>query len=385
MVWGWGYPQKSEKERGTTVASKGYQNYRGRRLTRDKLLIALLVLILLGACLFLAAQRFIVYNDDGSMRLELPFLQLDLPMLLPEQEETDPPPEEEPPQTVDLVIEPPAEPAEPEAEPEPEPPAFGERRLVELEALPADAPALAETLSAAGANGFLCRVRDNTGRIFFSTPTGQEKAVSAGEAETEQLRVLCAAEGVAAARFNCFHDSYYAFVHMPEAAICQKNGYVWYSGNSDHWLDPDKAEARRYVIALAVECAQMGFDEVLLDDVSYPVEGKLQKIDYSKNTLGKTEALTLFLTELRQALEPYGARVSLALDETLLLAGSGADSGQSLTAFAPLADAVYTAAADPGTARLQLEAAAGEGPCPDLVLVASAAALPAEGSWCLAE
>ena len=51
MVWGWGYPQKSEKERGTTVASKGYQNYRGRRLTRDKLLIALLVLILLGACL----------------------------------------------------------------------------------------------------------------------------------------------------------------------------------------------------------------------------------------------------------------------------------------------------------------------------------------------
>ena len=49
-------------------------------------------------------------------------------------------------------------------------------------------------------NAFLCRVRDNTGRIFFSTPTGQEKAVSAGEAETEQLRVLCAAEGVAAAR-----------------------------------------------------------------------------------------------------------------------------------------------------------------------------------------
>ena len=380
MVWGWGYPQKSEKERGTTVASKGYQNYRGRRLTRDKLLIALLVLILLGACLFLAAQRFIVYNDDGSMRLELPFLQLDLPMLLPEQEETDPPPEEEPPQTVDLVIEPPVEPAEPEAEPEPEPPAFGERRLVELEALPADAPALAETLSAAGANGFLCRVRDNTGRIFFSTPTGQEKAVSAGEAETEQLRVLCAAEGVAAARFNCFHDSYYAFVHMPEAAICQKNGYVWYDSHSYHWLDPSKELARSYVIGLAMECAQLGFDEILLEEFAYPAEGKLQKIDYSGNTMGKTEALTLLLQQLRDALEPYGTRLSLLVTEELLQTGADEESGQSLAAMLPLVDAVYVATADPAAAQARLAAFAAGGAVPALVPLTAAAV---EGNWCV--
>ena len=241
-------------------------------------------------------------------------------------------------------------------------------------------------MEAAGAGGFVWTARDRTGGVNYASGEAIAAALTAGGPDMETVKALCeGTEVYAVARLGCFHDNSYAFANMAEAAICQKNGYVWYSGNSDHWLDPDKAEARRYVIALAVECAQMGFDEVLLDDVSYPVEGKLQKIDYSKNTLGKTEALTLFLTELRQALEPYGARVSLALDETLLLAGSGADSGQSLTAFAPLADAVYTAAADPGTARLQLEAAAGEGPCPDLVLVASAAALPAEGSWCLAE
>ena len=126
----------------------------------------------------------------------------------------------------------------------------------------------------------------------------------------------------------------------------------------------------------------MGFDEVLLDDVSYPVSGKLQKIDYSGNTQGKTEALTQFLTELRQALEPYGTRVSLVLDEALLLAGSGADSGQSLTAFAPLMDAVYAVSADPAAVRLQLEAAAGESPVPALVPLV--AAPQAEGDWCLA-
>lgn len=364
------------------MATKGYQNYRGRRLTGEKLLIALLVLILLGACLFLAAQRFIVYNDDGSMRLELPFLQVDLPVLLPDRtEDPSPPPEEDPPPEVDLVVEPPAEPAEPEPEPEPEPPAFGERRLVELEGLPADAAALAETLSAAGANGFLYRVRDNTGRIFFSTPTGQEKAVSADEAATEQLRALCAAEGVAAARFNCFHDSYYAFVHMPEAAICQSNGYVWYDRLSYHWLDPSKEQARQYVIALAKECAELGFEELILEECAYPVSGNLHKIDYTQNTMGKPEALALFLTELRAALEPYGTKISLLLTEELILAGSDEASGQDLAALAPLVDAVYAKTGDPAAMRERLAAAAGEGGAPVFVPLVEA---PGEGDWCQA-
>ena len=33
------------------------------------------------------------------------------------------------------------------------------------------------------------------------------------------------------------------------------------------WLDPDKEAAREYVIALALECAQMGFDELLLEEM----------------------------------------------------------------------------------------------------------------------
>ena len=381
MVWRWGYPHQSGKKRGTTVATRGYQNYRGRRLTRDKLLIALLVVILLGACLFLAAQRFIVYNDDGGMRLELPFLQVDLPVLAGRDGEPDPPPEEEPPPAVNLIVEDPVQPAEPEPEPEPEPPAFGERRLVELESLPADAAALADALSAAGANGFLCRVRDNTGRIFFSTPTGQEKAVSAGEAATEQLRQLCAAEGVAAARFNCFHDSYYAFVHMPEAAICQKNGYVWYDRLSYHWLDPSKEQARQYVIALAAECAALGFEELVLEECAYPTVGNLQKIDYSGNTMGKSEALVLFLTELRAALEPYGTKISLLLTEELIQAGSDETSGQDLAALAPLVDAVYAKVSDPAAARERLAAAAGEAGAPAFVPLVEA---PAEGDWCQA-
>lgn len=372
------------------MATKGYQSYRGRGGLLRGLAAAVLILILLGACAFMLALRYVTYTDDGGMRLDLPFLEkgieLNLPVLFRPASQPDP---QEPAvgdgeADLNLVVESaggedPA--AEPESVPEPE---AAERRLISLDQLPETSEALAEQVRAAGASGFVWTARGRNGGVNYASGEATEKALPAGGVAMESVKALLEGAGdvYAVARMGCFQDNYYAFANMKEAAICQRNGYVWYSGTSDHWLEPDKAEARRYVIALAVECAKMGFDEVLLDDVSYPVSGKLQKIDYSGNTQGKTEALTQFLTELRQALEPYGTRVSLVLDEALLLAGSGADSGQSLTAFAPLMDAVYAVSADPAAVRLQLAAAAGESPVPALVPVV--AAPQAEGDWCLA-
>ncbi len=53
--------------------TKGYQNYRGRRDRGHKLLMAVLALILAASCVYLLAQRYITYTDDGGMRLDLPF------------------------------------------------------------------------------------------------------------------------------------------------------------------------------------------------------------------------------------------------------------------------------------------------------------------------
>ncbi len=52
--------------------TKGYQNYRGRRDRGHKLLMVVLALILAASCVYLLAQRYITYTDDGGMRLDLP-------------------------------------------------------------------------------------------------------------------------------------------------------------------------------------------------------------------------------------------------------------------------------------------------------------------------
>jgi len=364
---------------------RGYQNYRGRRSAAIKLLIAVLVVILVAACSFLFIQRYVTYTDGGELRIDLPeFLQ----WMAPREKDTDdepsppagPPPEDggqDDQQTpgVNLIID------EPEEEPPVPVPVAVDRHLLQLDALPADGAALQETLAASGANGFLWRVRDNAGALHYSSGAALKDAVLDSAVSAETLTGLCGIEGVTSvALFNCFHDSYYAFVNMAAAAICQSSGYVWYDNMSYFWLDPAKEQARSYVVSLAVECAQMGFDELLLEEMAYPTSGRLQKINYSGNTMGKTEALTLFLTELKAALEPYGIRLSLLLGEDLLNAGSNAESGQDLAALLPLVDAVYTVTGDPAGAQALLDAAAG-GDGPELVCMTTG---PQEGQWCIA-
>ncbi len=361
---------------------RGYQNYRGRRSAAIKLLIAVLVVILVAACSFLFIQRYVTYTDSGELRIDLPeFLQWmapresdDEPSAPDVSEPADGAQDAQPGPGVSLIIDEPEEEA-------PLVPAAVDRHLVRLDTLPADGAALRETLAASGANGFLWRVRDNAGALYYSSGAGLKDAVLDSAVSAETLTALCGTEGVTSvALFNCFHDSYYAFVNMAAAAICQSSGYVWYDNMSYFWLDPAKEQARSYVTSLAVECAQMGFDELLLEEMHYPTAGKLQKISYQNNTIGKTDALVLFLTELKAALEPYGIRLSLLLGEDLLNAGSNAESGQDLAALLPLVDAVYTVTGDPAGAQAILDAYAG-GEGPELVPMTTA---PQDGQWCIA-
>lgn len=342
------------------MAKTGYNSYRGRSSGRRRLMITLLVLVLVGACTVLFLQQYITYTDDGSMRLDLPFLQ-----------ESDHTEDSQPPQQdsqVNLVV----DQAQPE-EPQPSPAQlYGEHRLMELKSLPADEAALRSALAEQGANGFVYTVRDNTGRVFYDSSASIRSAAVGAAGSSAAISHLCQAEDIiSVAKFNCFHDSYYAWTHMKDAGICQTTGHIWYDNISYHWLDPEKEDARKYVIGLALECAQLGFDELLLEDACYPTAGKLEKIDYSGNTMEKSAALQLFLTELQQALADYDMKITLLLDESLFSLQPDtnyiADSGLEIETVLPLVDAVFTPASDPIAAQAALSSAIGENTVPALV------------------
>ena len=375
------------------MALKGYSSYRGRQGFWRGFLIVVLVLILLAACAFLFLQRFITYSDDGSFRLELPEIPF-LEKVIGEQEE-------QTQQNVNLVIgssgQDETEDGEETQQPEQSDGSSGEMtqpqqqirpntplRLVGMSALPGNETALNAELDLVGADGFVFTAKADEGAVHFTSAVAMPAAVSADAVSGELLGKLCAIPGVyTVAKINCFHDSLYAFANMEEAGICQSNGYIWFDYNLGHWLDPEKEAARRYVIDLALECAQLGFDELMLEDVCYPARGKTYKIDYSRNTMGKTDALVQFLTQLRTELEPYGVQISVVLTEAQL---NGTAENADQTGFAadrilPLVDTVYAAMTDPEATGAAVAAALGDSTVP--MLIPGVEDETAEGGWYL--
>ena len=108
-------------------------------------------------------------------------------------------------------------------------------------------------------------------------------------------------------------------------------GYIFYDGNNENWLDPSKEKTQEYLASLAVECAELGFDEILLTDFSFPTQGKLDKIAYPE--IGKEASLQACLSAIRTALDEAGLQdvlLSVELPADVILAG--ADETVSLPA-----------------------------------------------------
>ena len=102
---------------------------------------------------------------------------------------------------MNLVIEEPEE-SEPAEEP------YGDRRLLGLDAPPADAETLNALLAQTGANGFVCSLRDNAALVYYTSTAALRDAVASGAAAAHTLSKLCTdTETLAGDRLNSFHDS----------------------------------------------------------------------------------------------------------------------------------------------------------------------------------
>lgn len=80
------------------------------------------------------------------------------------------------------------------------------------------------------------------------------------------------------------------------------------------WLDPTSESARKYILELAAEACELGFDEIQFDYVRYPA-GRTAEISGQRDLTQeqRIEAITSFLAEARQLLHPKGCAVSAAV------------------------------------------------------------------------
>lgn len=300
---------------------RGYHNYRGRTPKGKIILAAVLVLVILAAVAVIILQQNLVYDETGTPHLELPW-----------QEEKEPQ-DEELPADIDLTIEPPEGPEDIYAFAVPQ----GTLTREGWE----ESWLKASQMSAPPYNAAAVTLKDDEGTVYFDSAAAVSGSVAIAEDTAAVMAEMTGTESsyCTIARIACFHDPRAATSDVEGMGLKNTGGYIFYDGNNSQWLDPGKPAARQYLCRLAEEAAALGFDEILLTGVSYPTEGKLNKINYGETPASQN--LRTFLQEMRTALEPYQVTLSVELPEAVIADGGDEAAGLSLVEIAPLVDRIY--------------------------------------------
>lgn len=291
--------------------SYGYGAYRGRGRGSLplKILIVLLTAVLLGAVgALLVMEKYVVYDDHGAVHLDLPFLRQ-------EAERTSPEPA-------------PLVPAESAPQPSPAQPDRPEVILpVSVSVDTLRAGTAADAVMEAGGTAALVEMKLESGQLCWVSDQPLAIAARVSRDESEWNRTLSQGtrqEGLyCVARLSCFRDHELSNAD-PSLALYTASGYRWLDGEGSRWLCPADEQVQDYLIQLCLELAELGFDELLLDNAGYPTQGKLSYIrrDERYDAQSFEQVITGFYTRLTQALEGSGVRLSVVFDpENTALSG----------------------------------------------------------------
>lgn len=284
-----------------TRSCGGYHGRRGTATQRflKGVIIALLVLVaLLAAARFALGEDLVLYDGDG---FHFPWGN--------GADREDPQPDDSPSPSLPLIIEEEDDPAVP-GEDEP------------LHAVLVSSAALAggtveQAVAAAGGNAAILDMKLADGMLNFVSSHALAVAAGASSADpgaNSAIAQLTGGELYTIARVSCFKDALLP-VYDETLAIHTNSGYRWSDYDGVRWTSPANETVVEYLVALCVELAQLGFDEICLTDCGYPTagDGNLGWIKageaYPKGALDTV--ILPFLTRVKEALEPYGVKLSV--------------------------------------------------------------------------
>jgi hypothetical protein len=165
-----------------------------------------------------------------------------------------------------------------------------------------------------GANALVVNIKSDHGQLVY--PSGIPLAKQIGARNLTLIHSLpdlvnsAHAQGIyMIARIVTFKDTPLATSH-PELAIHLANGSLFKDREGLSWTDPFKPEVRAYNIAIAVEAAKAGFDEVQFDYVRFPDSTTKLVVSGPTDEAHRVEAISSFLADAHKALVPYNVFLS---------------------------------------------------------------------------
>ncbi len=182
-----------------------------------------------------------------------------------------------------------------------------------LLALPDRVEALLDMAAASELNMVTVDVKGDWAYLAWDSPNPVAREIGAFSPQElmplSELLDMCAERDLyVVARIVVFKDSVLAAA-KPEWAVQRLDGSLYKDGEGLHWLDPFEQDVRDYIIDLAVEVAEMGFDEVQFDYVRFPSDGETKTLEYEKEAVfdNRIALMAEFFQQASAALEPTRA------------------------------------------------------------------------------
>ena len=310
--------------------------YRGRKTGHDILKTVVVVLAVLAAVLI----GITLLGSDSLMEK--------LAILSPRETEVQ---QEQQPEVEQQASEPEPEPEPvPEPEPEPKPEVMTAVELTLEEAVSIAAPRRMEEL---GANSIILDMKPDNGTLGWVSAhplAAQAEANSTVESVNELLAALNEQGYHTIARFSCFRDELLGKNSAnKENCILSNSGYRWQDFEKVNWTSPYSQQVQDYLIALMVELAELGFEEILLENCGYPPDGSGEMGWIRKGAAYNTEQLDVviaqFLEKADAALRPYGTTLSIRTMPEILLQ-DGLKTGLTASVLDRWADRIWLPAGE---------------------------------------
>ena len=140
----------------------------------------------------------------------------------------------------------------------------------------------------------------------------------------------------AIARIVVFKDDPLATAR-PEFAVKRANGAIFRDREQLAWTDPFNQQVWEYNIAIAVEAARLGFDEIQFDYVRFPDAPGL-RFSHSIDMKSRIAAISGFLGEARRRLTPYNVYVAADIFGYVAWNLDDTHIGQRLEELSPVVD-----------------------------------------------
>lgn len=303
-----------------------YHGYRKPSHALRVWIILLAVLCILAAIVLVVLLQSISIDENNVKVLRIPF--------------TD--------RVISLEGDAPTAAPEPEPEPEPEPAAstapVASERIETSVLIPysvlfdeAKRDALLHALRGSQINTVVLEVKPVSGKLAFPGSHVLAKPASAESAVplTTLRDTLTAAGYQVVASVSCFRDNL-APRDNPALACQNRDGTLWGDAMRYTWLNPYSADVRAYLTALVSDLYALGFHEIRLTDLSFPVAEDADLIQYEDGQdilAAKREQISAFLNELAEAAD--------GLPDLTLSARYDAAEGQSAQAFSNLFYRIY--------------------------------------------